>query len=234
MGFGDALHRSCTEAHERAEAGEPLDETQLIELLQRHYWLPFASTAKRDQLFSVALSHLRCYLHQYGVGNPDRQERAERVEKDVAYSLNVTVDTAGDVPVRVRLVGRDDLVITDGEERTVEDWKSSAPAVARDPDLLIVRAYALAEESGHGRRVDGVATRVLDGGKTPRQYIPLDADLREATRSEVTRAARAFATLNLPMDPRDMDETCRESCDPHGVCGKYQAINAVPNLQSRR
>lgn len=178
---------------------------------------------KRDQLFQVALSYLGSYLRQYGVGDPTRPERTERVERDVAYILDIKVDSAGDFPVRVRLSGRDDLVISDGAERTVEDLKTSASAVARDPGLLVVRAYALAEESGHGRRIDGVATRVLDGGKTPRLYIPLDAALREATQSEVACAARSFATLNLPMQPRNGEETCRGSCDPRGVCGKYQA-----------
>jgi len=153
----------------------------------------------------------------------------------VVYSLEVPLGgAAGEPPVRVRFVGRDDLVVADeGGKRSVEDWKASGAAVKRDPSLLVVRAYALAEEAGHGATVEEAATRVIDGGRTPRQAVTMDATMRTQTQHEVASAARAIATLDLPMAPREGDGTCANDCDPNGVCGRYQAARERREREER-
>jgi DNA helicase-2/ATP-dependent DNA helicase PcrA len=227
VGFGESLHRACREAHERAEHGDALDHEDLEEILDRHLHLPFAGSSARQQLREAASRRFGLYVDRYHVQGNRGDERMERAESSVSYEFCVPNGTEVDgspANTAVRIIGRDDLVVLNRDgQRTIEDWKTSTAETLRDPDLLALRLYALAEEVGRGLPVAGVATRFLDLEVSPRRYVAFDEAVHVATRRQVTAAAQAFVRLDLPMAPANGAATCR-TCDARFVCQQFQEL----------
>jgi DNA helicase-2/ATP-dependent DNA helicase PcrA len=202
LGYGKSLHDALAELHQRALAGEILDEHSATELVDRHLNVPFAYEALREQLRQSGIRAVARYIKR----NHDMLDKIEHVEQVVEINMGDGILVNG----RIDLIRR-----TDRREVIVVDFKSTERAQAEDITRTQLHVYALGYRDLTGASADLIEIHNLDDSSPPSREL-VDHALEEATRVAVLDAGVKLRANRLTrLEPGA--PICFE-CDHRGVC----------------
>ena len=205
FGYGKSLHDALAEVHRRAMRGEPVNDTIVPELVERHLRIPYASPDLLGQLEQSAKRDIANYIHD----NAGKFNHIEFSEQPVEIHLDNGVSIRG----RIDLVRR-----TDTNETTIVDLKSNEGSQEEQVTELQLHTYALGYRELTGRNADYVEIYEL----AERNPIPrsVDDEFIEDVRRETQDAAIALRKMQLNANPGQ--ERCRR-CDFSMICSSSQA-----------
>jgi len=201
IGYGKSLHDALAEIHGESIRGRIPAVGDVPRLVDTHLNLPYANEQTRTLLEGAARSALSSYL----VGNQDKLDKLEHVEKTIELKLGDGIVVNG----RIDLIRR-----TDRNEWVVVDFKSSERAQAEDLTTRQLQVYALGFEQLTGTRAHLIEVHNLDDGGVNRQLV--DQRLIAETMGEIEQAGRQFRANRLPRLERWCG-TCGR-CDFAGMC----------------
>lgn len=201
IGYGKSLHDALAEIHAESIRGRIPAVGDVPRLVDTHLNLPYANEQTRTLLEGAARSALSSYL----VGNRDKLDKFEHVEKTIELKLGDGIVVNG----RIDLIRR-----TDRNEWVVVDFKSSERAQAEDLTTRQLQVYALGFEQLTGTRAHLIEVHNLDDGGVNRQLV--DQQLIAETMGEIEGAGRQLRANQLPRLERWCG-TCG-ACDFAGVC----------------
>ena len=200
MGYGKSLHDALAEIHQNYLRGEPVDESQVPDLVGRHLRLPYANRQVRRNLERSAHESLRSYIKD----NADQMHLIEFSEQDVMVNF----------PDGISIKGRIDLVRrTDTNEVTIVDFKSSQRAQAESVTDAQLNTYALGYRQLTGRNADNLEIYELEEGT--RHPRAVQDDLVEAIKERTVAAASALRQMRLEKQPTPV--RCGD-CDHSSLC----------------
>ena len=205
IGYGKSLHDALAEVHQRAMQGNPVSESDVPELVNRHLRTPYAFDELRKLLEEKARQDVTNYIHD----NADKFQHIEFSEQDVEVHLDDGVSIRG----RIDLVRR-----TDTDETTIVDLKSNERSQQEEVTENQLHTYALGYKELTGRDADFVEIYELDERRSlPR---PVDEDFIDDVREKTQEAAAALREMRL--DPAPTPLRCRQ-CDFSSLCSASQA-----------
>jgi DNA helicase-2/ATP-dependent DNA helicase PcrA len=207
LGYGKSLHDALAEIHAESIRGRIPAIADVSRLVETHLNLPYANEQTRQLLEGAARSVLSGYL----VGNRDKLDKLEHVEKTIELKLADAVVVNG----RIDLIRR-----TDRNEWVVVDFKSSERVQAEDLTTRQLQVYALGFEQLTGTRAHLIEVHNLDDGGVNRQLV--DPRLIAETMGEIEQAGRQLRANRLPRLERWCG-TCG-TCDFAGVCRQRGAV----------
>lgn len=200
LGYGKSLHDALAEVHHRAMRGEPVPETDVPELVNRHLRTPYAFGDMRRRLEASAHRDITSYIRD----NADRFQHIEFSEQDVEIHLDDGVSIRG----RIDLVRR-----TDTDETTIVDLKSNERSQEEDVTETQLHTYALGYKELTGRDADFVEIYELEERRSkPR---PVDEHFIDDVRKKTREAASALREMRLKPSPTT--RKCRQ-CDFSSLC----------------
>ena len=200
LGFGKSLHDALAEVHQRAMTGNPVSESEVPKLVNRHLRTPYATAELRARLEKTATRNINNYIND----NAGEFHHIEFSEKAIEISLGDGVSVSG----RIDLVRR-----TDTNETTIVDLKSNERSQQEDVTELQLHTYALGYKQLTGRDADFVEIYELEERKKlPR---PVDEEFIDDVRKETLNAASALREMRL--DPSPSVSKCQQ-CDFSSIC----------------
>ena len=200
LGFGKSLHDALAEVHQRAMDGNPVCETEVPELVNRHLRTPYATAELRTRLSETANRNITNYISDN-----------ERVFRHIEFSEK-TIEIHLDAGVSIR--GRIDLVRrTDTDETTIVDLKSNERSQEEEVTELQLHTYALGYKQLTGRDADFVEIYELEERKKRPRTV--DEDFIDDVRMETLKAASALRKMQL--EPSPTSSKCQQ-CDFSSIC----------------
>ena len=200
MGYGKSLHDALAEVHQCYLRGQPLDPSDVPNLVGRHLRLPYANKEVRENLRRSAERNLTDYIME----NADQMHLIEFSEQEVMVNL----------PDGISIKGRIDLVRrTDTDEVTIVDFKSNERTQQDAVTENQLNTYALGYWQLTGRNADHLEIYELDDGvRHPR---PVQEDMIEGVKAQTLAAASALRRMKLERQPTPL--RCRD-CDHSVLC----------------
>ena len=200
MGYGKSLHDALAEIHHRHLRGQPLDPSDVPDLVERHLRLPYANEEVRENLRRSAERNLTDYISD----NADQMRLIEFSEQEVMVNL----------PDGISVKGRIDLVRrTDTNEVTIVDFKSNGQTQGETVTENQLNTYALGYRQLTGRDADNLEIYELDDGA--RHSRPVQEDLVEGVRAQTVAATSALRRMKLEKQPTPL--RC-QGCDHSALC----------------
>ena len=200
LGYGKSLHDALAEVHHRVMRGEPVSESDVPELVERHLRTPYAFGKLRSSLEELAQRDITNYIRD----NADNFEHIEFSEQDIEINLNDGVSIRG----RIDLVRR-----TDTNETTIVDLKSSERSQDEEVTETQLHTYALGYKELTGRDADFVEIYELEERRAKPRTV--DEDFMDDVRRKTMEAASALRKMRLEPDPARLK--CRQ-CDFSSLC----------------
>jgi DNA helicase-2/ATP-dependent DNA helicase PcrA len=203
LGYGKGLHDALSEIHKRALEGDIVTKASAATLVDRHFNVPFAYSALREQLRTAGIKAIERYLDAHGDEIANTEFSEKRIQVHVAPGI--TVD------------GRIDLIRRlDTGEVAIVDFKSTDRAQAEDVTRDQLHVYAVGYLELTGKSADLIEVLNLDEkGKTTRE--PVDAPLLTAVRDKIREAGEGLRSNRLPRLETWNKDACG-SCDLVGLC----------------
>ena len=205
LGYGKSLHDALAEVHYRAMEGNPMDESDVPELVDRHLRTPYAYGEIRARLERAAHRDIGNYIRD----NTDLFQFIEFSEQPIEVQLEDGVSISG----RIDLVRR-----TDTDETTIVDLKSNERSQQEDVTELQLHTYALGYKELTGRDADFVEIYELNEQHQSRRIV--DDEFISDVRKKTQEAATALRSMVLPPEPTA--PKCRR-CDFSSLCSASRA-----------
>jgi len=200
LGYGKSLHDALAEVHYRAMQGNPMNEDDVPELVNRHLKTPYAYGKLRANLEKAAHDDIGNYIRD----NSDKFQYIEFSEQPIEVQLGDGISIKG----RIDLVRR-----TDTSETTIVDLKSNEGSQQEDVSEMQLHTYALGYKELTGRDADFVEIYEL-AERSPKPR-PVDEDFIDDVRLKTRGGATALREMNLPPEPAVFK--CRQ-CDFSSLC----------------
>jgi DNA helicase-2/ATP-dependent DNA helicase PcrA len=180
MGYGKSVHDMVREIHMRTQNGELAADLSLEDIVDRHFYLPYADEKMRKLMRISAEETIEKYvtLHASDFGS------IQYVEKDIEITL----------PGSIRIIGRIDLVKR-LEGTTIVDFKTrrheNVPLTSEEQ----LRIYALGYKELTGEHADFIELYNLDE-QNPHRKAVRESELL-ATKERVIDAANTIRSNNI-------------------------------------
>jgi DNA helicase-2/ATP-dependent DNA helicase PcrA len=149
------------EIHRKVADKEPGIEERLDEIIEKHFYLPYASLQVREDMRKSADRSIKDYFH----ANQADFDKIRFIEKDIEMNLGNGVRIRG----RMDLVKRKDL---GGEEKTlIVDFKTEHREITENITEEQLNIYALGYNSLTGKDADYIEVYNLDNNESSRKSV---------------------------------------------------------------
>ena len=200
MGFGKGLHDALAEVHKRCARGEVVDESEVLELVQRHLLLRYADGETTGRMEALAAQVLTDYLRD----NAAVLHQVQFAERNIAVHLE------GGITIK----GRVDLIRGDADGRvTIVDLKSNHRSQAEEVTKDQLSTYALGYRELTGQDANLIETYELE----ERERRPELITGQLLHEMEARTKAAVEALRQNQMQPVPAPAKCRR-CDVNDLC----------------
>lgn len=199
QGYGKSLHDALAEIHRSALDKAYLAKSDVDNLIDNHFHIPYASPASYDNMKRKAKETLKRYFEDNG----DALDKIEHSECPIEVKLADHIVVVG----RVDLIRR-----TDTGQISIIDFKSVQRAQAEEITRVQLDIYAMGYKFLKGRNPDLVEIYNLDEGAAGCKREVVDDVLLNKTAQLVHAAG-----LNIRANCFRKVSACK-GCDMEGVC----------------
>lgn len=205
LGFGKLLHHLVAELARAGARGRRAEPGDVARLLERSFYLPFASPRVREALRESARRRVEAYVRGFG------DELLRTIQPEARFEVPLAA-------ARVR--GRIDLLLRaeeNGNGARVElvDFKTTSNRPPEEMHVNQLRLYAAAAEA-MGLEPVRLAIHDLDADGGARQPVPQDDAAREAFRERLETWAEGIRTGRF--EPTENREVVCRGCDFRQFC----------------
>lgn len=185
MGYGKSLHNMVMEIHQRYVDGE-IQKSDLPEIMNRHFYLPYATEPTRNDAFEKADRSINMYYDKHS----QSFDAIEYIEKDIEIDFGNGVRVNG----RIDLVKKLEL---DKEKVGIIDFKTEVNEKRKEMTEEQLKIYALGYEKLTGHKADFLEIYNLGTNNTDFRKEIFDAEL-DNTKQIILQAADKIRKSELP------------------------------------